>query len=496
MNFFKKKTFQYGSAAVILVAVVLALVVILNVILSLFTQKFGWYADISSSKYFRFSEQSLKLLDEIDGENNKLTVYFFSDENILNATDYGKYIMGLVGELDNRYDHVSVEHFDDLNKDFWAVSEIFGEKYIGLFDSMYQNGEFLPGTVILRNDTYVIDENGDYVIGITGEKQVDHRLSIFNVNDMYVEGAAAFLGDFLLTGRILGLCRYQPKAYFLTGHGDIAIEGEKDYGNAEMLRSLFLNLGFETEKLDLKSHDFAKDRHEATTAVIFAPRVDFTEDEIKRLEAFVSDGGNLMVFTDGNYYRLDKLTGFLSRYGITVANAKIQAGQSASLGDNGFMFAADVAWEHLPDLLDKESKMVVSSSRLLRLDASKGAKALLQTPVGFTPIGSDTEMIGNEAVAALSSGEGHGSVFVSGAASLASSLIYTPAYNNRNLLISVIEGFGTEELPLNVDIKTLASDGLDLTKSQATALSLTVSLLPALIAAVLGTVICIRRKRS
>ncbi len=45
-NPFKKKTFQYGTAAVILVAATLALVVIFNVMLSLLSSHFGWYADI------------------------------------------------------------------------------------------------------------------------------------------------------------------------------------------------------------------------------------------------------------------------------------------------------------------------------------------------------------------------------------------------------------------------------------------------------------------
>ena len=75
----------------------LAVVVIFNVLLSLFSSHFGWYADISSSGLFGFSEESLDLLDSLDGEKNHLTIYFFSDENSLSLTNYGKYVLGLTG---------------------------------------------------------------------------------------------------------------------------------------------------------------------------------------------------------------------------------------------------------------------------------------------------------------------------------------------------------------------------------------------------------------
>ena len=140
--------------------------------------------------------------------------------------------------------------------------------------------------------------------------------------------------------------------------------------------------------------------------------------------------------------------------------------------------------------------MVLSSCRLLRIDESKGAEALLAPPLSYTAVGIDTELSQNDAAVAISRGTGRGSVFVSGGETLASSLVYSPAYNNRNLLLSVLIDMGAEDVPLNVDVKTLESDGLDLTKGQATAISLVVSLVPALIVTVLGTVVYVRRKRS
>ncbi|MBQ7364583.1 MAG: Gldg family protein, partial [Clostridia bacterium] len=375
MNFLRKKSFQYGTAAIVLVAIVLALVVIFNVLLSMFSDHFGWYADISSAGLFRFSEESLSLLDTIDGENNRLTLYYLADKNTMASSDYGNYILGLTTELENRYDFISVEFVDDLNKDILKIAAIYGEKYLDEFDKRYKDGTFTLGTMILRNDTYEIGEDGNYIIGITGEKQADYRVSTFTVNDMYSETTSAFLGDFLLTGRIMGICRQSPDAYFLTGHGNLTIADDGDFGNASVLSDLFLNCGYTVHKLNLSEKDFDKSIREASVAVIFAPRVDLTEGEIARLSDFVSRGGNVMFFADGDYYRLDKLTAFLEDYGITVANAKIKSPSQASLGNNGFSFAAEknTASPVIASLRDKESKMALDSCRLLRVDAAKGA---------------------------------------------------------------------------------------------------------------------------
>ena len=498
MNVFKKKNFQYGTAAIVLVAIVIACVIVCNVLLSLFSSHFGWYADISASGLFRFSDESLKLLDTVDGKKNTLSIYFLTDENTLNTTNYGKYVLGLTTELTNRYDHISVTHFSNINKDLFEVAAVYGEKYLSEFERLYENGEFATGTMILRNDTYLLDENGDYELGITGERREDYRVDTFNVNDLYSEPTMAFLGDFFLTGRIMGICHNPQTAYFLSGHGEISHKDDGDFGNAELLSDLLKNAGYTTAKLDLSQNNFPTNLREGTLAVIFAPRIDLTEGEIARLSAFVKAGGHLMVFTSGVYYRLEKLTAFLSEYGISVANAKIQSGADASLGDNGFMFAADTAWDHkvLAGITDREPKMVLSSSRLLRTDVEKGAVALLTPPASYTAVGVDTEKTPYDAAVALSKGEGRGSVFVSGSDTLASSLIYSPIYANRDLLLSVLADFGADDVPLNVGVETLASDGLDLTKGQATLVSILVSVLPAAAVMTVGIIIFERRNRS
>jgi len=205
-----------------------------------------------------------------------------------------------------------------------------------------------------------------------------------------------------------------------------------------------------------------------------------------------------MMFADSVYRKLDNLTEFLSRYGITVGQDKFKGdlSSSLSLGDYTFICESNAQSNILKKIAATTKTVVVSDARVLEIDSAKGASAILLPPNSATLNNSGDEAKGNEVVAAYSAGESRGSVFVCGSASLASSLIYTPSYTNRDVLLSVMDEMGGKNLPINVEIKTLATDGLDLTRGEAITLSVVVSCIPALLIVAVGTFVYVRRKNS
>ena len=94
MNLFKNRKFKYGSAAVGLTCVAVALIVIVNVIFSALSDRYRWYVDMTKEKIYGISDSSIALLDSYKDEpelfrnlNEKIsefepefiTVYFGSD---------------------------------------------------------------------------------------------------------------------------------------------------------------------------------------------------------------------------------------------------------------------------------------------------------------------------------------------------------------------------------------------------------------------------------
>ncbi len=498
MNLFKNKKFKYGSAAVAFTAVVIAVTVILNILISTLSAHFGWYADISSGGLFSFSDNSTEMLDEIDGENNKLTLYYFTDQNNLESTLYGNYVLSLTKELENKYDFFEIKYIENINRELATIAEIFGDKYYDEWLDMYTNEEFSIGTMILRNDTYEMGADGKYILDLSGKKSEDYRIRVMSINEMFSDAANSFVGEYILTGNIASICTLSPTVYFTTGHGEMTIEEDGEYNNAAYLIDIFKTSGFEIKKINLMQADFEKTTVEPSIAVIFTPKNDFTQTELERLGAFVDGGGSVMYFSDSVNNRLDNITEFLSGYGITVVSAKYRDSGDASLSVGGYDFSVDYNKNSsiINRLESLNKKTVVSDSRVISVDSSKGAVPLLLPYSSTEIISSSYKADGSEAIAAYSSAEGRGSVFVSGSAALASSLIYVPSYNNRDLLLSVINEIGVESVPINLNVSTLATDGLDITTSQANTISIIISVIPALVFAAVGVFVYIRRKRS
>ncbi|MBQ4121599.1 MAG: Gldg family protein [Clostridia bacterium] len=496
MSFLNNKKIKYGSVAVLLTVLILAVVLVMNIFVTMFSDHFGWYADTSSSGLFGFSDTSLSLLDKIDKENNEIHIYYFSDKNTLEQSQYGNYVLTLTNDLTTRYaddEFVTVHYIDDVNKDIFEIGAIFGDKYRLELERLYDSKEIAPGTMVIRNNTKEMDVDGSFV-----PDSEDYRVDVFSITDMYSETSLSFVGDYVLTARILGICQLAPTVYMMTGHDEMTVDEDGTYGNAEYLVNLFDSCGYNVKKLYLSQADFSTGRADNSIAVIFAPRIDYTKAEIEKLSRFVEKGGHLMMFADSVYRKLDNLTEFLSRYGITVGQDKFKGDLSSSLSLGDYTFVCEI--QKLHDVMDKiaatTKTVVVSDARVLEIDSAKGASAILLPPNSATLNNSGDEAKGNEVVAAYSAGESRGSVFVCGSASLASSLIYTPSYTNRDVLLSVMDEMGGKNLPINVEIKTLATDGLDLTRGEAITLSVVVSCIPALLIVAVGTFVYVRRKNS
>ena len=75
---------RYGSTSIAIVALVIAVVVVLNAIMTLLTQKFMWYGDMTPELKFTISDECFDLIGEQtdNGENSAIEmVNKFRKEN-------------------------------------------------------------------------------------------------------------------------------------------------------------------------------------------------------------------------------------------------------------------------------------------------------------------------------------------------------------------------------------------------------------------------------
>lgn len=89
-----------------------------------------------------------------------------------------------------------------------------------------------------------------------------------------------------------------------TGHG------ERDFSNNSVL---FNSIGAKIEKTNLVNGELSPEKQ---LLLIAAPRLDFKDDELNRVDEFLNNGGKLIYFASAGQKKLEKLDAFLQARGI------------------------------------------------------------------------------------------------------------------------------------------------------------------------------------
>jgi hypothetical protein len=158
------------------------------------------------------------------------------------------------------------------------------------------------------------------VVGMTEDKKLDIRAVRFN-------------GEKVFTAMLIALENREPlKAYFLTGHGEVPPTDAKDSGFLKFSQTLEQNF-CQLFSLQLAGPGSIPD--DCNLLVIAAPRAEFTDAELDKIEKYLRDGGRLFVlFNLGSLQRNTKLEPLLRRWGVQVSPDYVEdlAGYTGSNG--------------------------------------------------------------------------------------------------------------------------------------------------------------------
>lgn len=65
-GFFQSRKFKYGTVSVLLTVVVIAAVIVLNVVFTALSSRYGWYVDMTQTDIFSMSDSTIDLLKDLD----------------------------------------------------------------------------------------------------------------------------------------------------------------------------------------------------------------------------------------------------------------------------------------------------------------------------------------------------------------------------------------------------------------------------------------------
>ncbi len=490
---FKSRRFKYGSLAITLTVLLIALIIIFNAAVYAITYSFGWYLDLTGEQYYGITDASTVLLDSVLTGNVQIKVIFCQEKDLLLDNDQGFYIYKCIESYQKKYpDNIKIEFFD-INKH----PELAGEYTT-------QHG------ISLRTYNIIMETNVSKNVRVLDYDN-------FFTYDSESQTVYAFNGEARFTSYIISLCDEMPKCYFIEGHGESITDGK---GNKNALWEMLTDVGFDNQVIDLRTGARLDD---AKLIVINAPVSDFSTDELEEIGRFMDDLGNALVFlspesmvtTDAGK-ELTNLKSFLRDWGVEVAgmisddtHSLTNSGGFAVIADYPVPSEGDFAASLHSYMREQDSQPYTVINNALAFTCpwegdANGTKSRSYDPVLYS---YNTAKLGTKAgqyeIASLIRRTKYveeqtlsSYMFVSSAGYVDEEYINSSVYGNRDIIYMLADQMGKKLVPLGIDMKAFESEAITIATAEAYFWTVMLTGVLPLAVIVVGTVICYRRKRS
>ena len=252
-----------GSYALAVTAIAIAVVLVINFIVSAIPSKFTT-ADISTAKLYTIGSTTKKVLDKLDDD---VTLYYLTESGQEDATT-----TKLLETYEGYSSHVKYKKIDIV------ANPTFATKY--------------------TSDTV----NAGSIIAVCGDKSKVIDYSSIYPSD-YSSYSSSSSSTFDGEGQITSAIAYvtsgsSEKVYYTTGHNEL------DMSTA--MTDAISKANLDSESINLLSADIPSD---CSMLIIFSPLSDFTTDEVQKVKTYLADGGHLFLVTES--YGVTRTGGYL-----------------------------------------------------------------------------------------------------------------------------------------------------------------------------------------
>jgi hypothetical protein len=492
---------------VYLTVTLIAALVLFNVIFYALAGYYGWYVDMTPEKVYSVSDLCRDLLSDAiedaesaSGDKVKAEIIFCEDYRTYEKGKPGHYIYNTAHELELAFpDQISVTWFD-----CWVEKSRAEELGVVSSSNVVLKLEGGDKRVFSQKEFFVFETgNTTSPIGYDGER-------------VFATTLASLIGS------------DRPRAVFTTNHEELFFDNS--------LMFALRDAGYNIEFLDLYYNDIPED---CELLVCYNPNNDFIVsdgisevDEIDKLEKYLADGGDMMVFLSASSPELPAFEGLLADWGVTIArtydkttgtpyNAMVKD-DSVSLTADGFSILGEYVTEGAGAAVTEQLWAGEHTPRVVFSDAT-----ILLPAEGYTSNGTATYKSGTRTRADLFVGSDRARAWSSGAAlegydhplslmtmttdsatdtrvMVCSSIefagekyLHSAVFGNTDVLLLTMKDMGLEEVLVGLRYKPFVTNVISsITTQQMLRWTLGLSLTPAVIILAVATVVLVRRKYS
>lgn len=311
-----KKLLKHGTYSMAVIAVVIAIVVVLNLVVQEIPSKYR-EIDLSSQKLYTIGEQTEKILKNLKKD---VTLYYIAQDGTESSD-----IKNLLEKYEEGSKHITVEQKDP------AVSPKFASQYTS--DNISNNSII----VVCGDKSKVVDYSSMY------ETSINYQT--------YSQEVTGFDGEGQLTSAInYVVSDNMPVLYNLEGHDESSM--------SETMKETIEKANIEIKSLNLLSEEAVPD--DAECLFIFAPATDLTKEEADKIISYLENGGKALIVSNYTDEDMPNFESVLENYGVQPVDGIVLEGNTDNyVSQNPYYLLPNIESGEITSELSSQSRYVL-----------------------------------------------------------------------------------------------------------------------------------------
>ncbi len=282
------KKFKYGSASAVVMALVFAIVIVINIMVGIISNRRPLKLDLTPDKRYELSEESINAMKNLD-KNVEITVTCSKDAFASMSTYFEQMYLQYYG--------ITVEMPYDMIPELLDKYAVYAESGKGKISiryvdtskdpdvlaqfSQYYNGEIADGSMVFLSGERIKVLTNEDVIGMITTSQTSTQNNI----------TMAFVGESTITSAIQSVTDANPVSVGVISSLNGNAIYESTYASVVMSIEDYLGKnGYDCTDIDAATNAMSTD--EFDMIILPVPNIDFSADIIDKLGDFLYNGGN------------------------------------------------------------------------------------------------------------------------------------------------------------------------------------------------------------
>lgn len=469
---FAKKQFKYGSLSAIFIAVFISIVFLVNIVASILINRYNLQIDLSYNQIYDISDQTKSFLK--DYQKQTKIILLDKEDSLKNNSPYSIQIYNVAKNIAAQSESIKLEFVDlDENPNF---------------ASTYSNLSITTGGILVVDN----ENNAQFLSPSSMFSQSYNNMGQTTQVTSNVESSIAHALEFI-SGQ------NPVRTAVINGHSELDISSISKY---------LEDNGYKLNNINLITNGIPD---ETELIMINSPTVDYTDEDIQKLTAYLNKGGALVYFASSTQPSLPNLESLLKSYGIAFTSGTVIETSTNNIAGNSmlsFYAFADEYNEYTENISNDKLPIIVNACRPMHIEQVNDLN--LQTDIFQT---SDTCALWPSddpnfdyhsakkssfalAIGAQKKVNDQKTTKVTAFSNIQMlAAIDTPTYGNGELILSAFGETADHKSKITILPKSMSYPPLGINMTQAAIIGfLFIAVIPIAIA-IVGFVVCYRRKR-